>query len=77
LQLVSVNTSRGSCSVSGATVTCRLGDMPAVVGNQQVVVAARVQGGPRTIANTATVASITDDPVAANNTDTESTRVIR
>ncbi|MEK6272329.1 MAG: hypothetical protein AABM42_06745 [Actinomycetota bacterium] len=77
LQLVSVNTSRGSCSVSGATVTCRLGDMPAVVGNQQVVIAARVQGGPRTLTNTATAASITDDPVAANNTDTESTRVIR
>jgi uncharacterized repeat protein (TIGR01451 family) len=77
LQLVSVKTSRGSCSVSAATVTCRLGDMPAIVGNQQVVIAAKVQGAPRTIANTATVASVTDDPQAANNTDTESTRIIR
>jgi uncharacterized repeat protein (TIGR01451 family) len=77
LLLVSAKTSRGSCSASGATVTCRLGDMPAVVGTQQVVIAAKVQGAPRTIANTATVASITDDPQPANNTDTESTRVIR
>jgi len=77
LLLVSAKTSRGSCSASGATVTCRLGDMPAVVGKQQVVIAAKVQGAPRTIANTATVASITDDPQPANNTDTESTRVIR
>jgi uncharacterized repeat protein (TIGR01451 family) len=77
LFLVSAKTSTGSCSASGATVTCRLGDMPAVVGNQQVVIAARVQGSPRTITNSATVASITDDPVPGNNTDTESTRVIR
>ena len=77
LLLVSAKTSRGSCSASGATVTCRLGDMPAVVGKQQIVIAAKVQGAPRTIANTATVASITDDPQPANNTDTESTRVIR
>ncbi len=77
LQLVSARTSRGSCSASGGVVTCRLGDMPAVVGQQQIVIRARVQGGPRTIANTATVASITDDPQTANNRDTESTRVIR
>jgi uncharacterized repeat protein (TIGR01451 family) len=77
LQLISAKTSRGSCSASGATVTCRLGDMSAVVGTQQVVIAANVQGAPRTIANTATVASLTDDPQPANNTDTESTRVIR
>jgi hypothetical protein len=77
LQIVSVKTSRGSCSVSGATVTCKLGDMPAVVGNQQIVIATKVQGAPRTITNGATVASITDDPVPANNTDTESTQAIR
>jgi uncharacterized repeat protein (TIGR01451 family) len=77
LQIVSVKTSRGSCSVSGATVTCKLGDMPAIVGNQQVVIATKVQGSPRTITNSATVASITDDPQPANNTDTETTRAIR
>jgi uncharacterized repeat protein (TIGR01451 family) len=77
LLLVSAQTSRGSCSASGATVTCRLGDMPAVVGEQQVVIKAKVQGAPRTIANTGTVASITDDPQPANNTATQSTRVIR
>jgi uncharacterized repeat protein (TIGR01451 family) len=75
LQLVSAETSRGSCSASGGVVTCRLGNMGAVVGKQQVVIRARVQGGPRTIANTATVASITDDPAPLNNRDTESTRV--
>jgi uncharacterized repeat protein (TIGR01451 family) len=77
LSLVSVKTSRGSCSVASGTVTCRLGDMPAVIGTQQVVIAARVRGGPRTITNRATVASITDDPVTANNSDTEATRAVR
>jgi uncharacterized repeat protein (TIGR01451 family) len=77
LLLVSATTSRGSCSASGATVTCRLGDMPAIVGKQQVVITAKVQGAPRTIANTATVSSVTDDPSPLNNKDTESTRVIR
>jgi uncharacterized repeat protein (TIGR01451 family) len=78
LSLVSVKTSRGSCSVASGTVTtCRLGDMPAVIGTQQIVIAARVRGGPRTITNRATVASITDDPVGANNSHTESTRAIR
>ena len=62
--------------MSGGVVTCRLGDMPVNGGTQQVVIKARVQGSPRTITNTATVASITDDPQPANNTDTENTRVI-
>ena len=77
LLLVSATTSRGFCSASGATVTCRLGDMPAIIGKQQVAITAKVQGAPRTIANTATVSSVTDDPAPLNNKHTESTRVIR
>jgi uncharacterized repeat protein (TIGR01451 family) len=75
LTLVSATATTGSCSSSGATVTCRLGDLPA--GQRRIVtIRVRVAGGPRTMTNSATATAITPDPGPANNTDTESTRVV-
>ena len=46
-------------------------------GQQRVTITATVQGGPRTMRNYATAAAVTDDPAPQNNTDTETTQVIR
>jgi uncharacterized repeat protein (TIGR01451 family) len=74
LSLVSASAGSGSCTASGGVVTCRLGDLPA--GQSRLVrIVVRVQGGPRTVVNTATVDAITTDPGPADDTDRESTRV--
>ncbi len=73
---ISVETTQGTCSTSDDTVTCRVGDL-GVGGKQRITIRARVQGAPRTMSNFAATAATTDDPVIANNTYRESTRVIR
>ncbi|MEK6328374.1 MAG: hypothetical protein AABM66_12765, partial [Actinomycetota bacterium] len=72
---ISVETTRGTCSTSDDTVTCRVGDLGAG-GKQRITIRARVGGIPRTMRNFAATAATTDDPAIQNNTDTENTRVI-
>jgi uncharacterized repeat protein (TIGR01451 family) len=76
LGFLSATTTTGSCSVSGPTVNCALGDL-AVGQKPRVTIRVQAQGTPRTITNAATVSAITDDPGPLNNRDTESTRIIR
>jgi uncharacterized repeat protein (TIGR01451 family) len=76
LQFVSASATTGSCSRSGATVNCALGDL-AAGQKRQVTIKVVVQGTPRIITNSATVDAITDDPGPLANKDSESTRVTR
>ncbi len=76
LSLLSATATTGSCSSSGPTVNCALGDL-AAGQKPRVTIRVRAQGTPRTITNAATVSAITDDPEPANNRDAESTRIIR
>ena len=76
LLLLSATATTGSCSSSGPTVNCALGDL-AAGQKPRVTIRVRAQGTPRTITNAATVSAITDDPEPANNRDAESTRIIR
>jgi uncharacterized repeat protein (TIGR01451 family) len=72
VSLVSASATTGSCSGSGATVNCALGDL-AAGKKRQVTIKVVVQGTPRIITNSATVDAITDDPGPLNNKDSEST----
>jgi uncharacterized repeat protein (TIGR01451 family) len=76
LQFGSASATTGSCSRSGATVNCALGDL-AAGQKRQVTIKVVVQGTPRIITNSATVDAITDDPGPLDNKDSESTRVTR
>ena len=76
LLLLSATATTGSCSASGPTVNCALGDL-AAGQKPRVTIRVRAQGTPRTITNAATVSAITDDPEPANNRDAKSTRIIR
>jgi uncharacterized repeat protein (TIGR01451 family) len=73
--LLSATATTGSCSASGATVTCRLGDLPAGQ-TRSVTIRVGVGGAARTMANSATADGVTTDPGPADNTDRESTRVV-
>ncbi|MFF0344315.1 hypothetical protein [Kribbella sp. NPDC004875] len=71
LEYVSSTTSSGSCTAAGGTVSCSLGTVaPGDVVT--VTVVANVPSGapPNDLANTATVASPTPDPVDENNSAT-------
>jgi uncharacterized repeat protein (TIGR01451 family) len=71
----SVSTGTGSCSSSGATVNCSLGDMPSRA-QYTVRIRVKVQGSPREATNSTTVSAITADPRSGNNTDTDTTQVV-
>ena len=75
VQLVSASATAGSCSASGGSVNCALGDL-AAGGKRQVSIKVRVGGTPRTITNVANVDAITDDPGPLSNRNVENTRVI-
>jgi uncharacterized repeat protein (TIGR01451 family) len=62
---VSSSSSQGSCSRSGAVVTCNLGTMP-VSGMATVTILVRPSAGG-TLSNEAKVGSAVVDPAAANN----------
>jgi len=72
-----VSTSAGSFSAATNSVTANLGTL-AIDGRATVTIVVRptaAQAGT-TLSNTATVTAVEPDPVTANNTDTETTRVV-
>jgi uncharacterized delta-60 repeat protein/uncharacterized repeat protein (TIGR01451 family) len=72
---VSANSSQGSCSESGGTVTCNLGTMGNLAtATVDIVVEPTVPG---TIINTASISASTPDPSEENNSDSENTSVCR
>lgn len=66
---LSVNTTAGTCSEAGGTVTCLLGTM-ADAGTATVTILT-LAGSPGTASNTATVSADQSDPNLANNTSTQ------
>jgi hypothetical protein len=66
VSLVGVSTTTGSCAVSGATVTCNLGDLP-VGGQANVTLVVRAPATPQTFTDTATVAMADTDREPSNN----------
>ena len=75
VRFVSVISSAGSCTASGGTVNCALGNLAnAASVTVTIVVTPRRTG---TLTNTAQVSSASPDLNPANNTDTETTTVIR
>src|SRR5206468_4216947 len=57
----------GGCTLSGDTLTCDLGDLPAGTG-KRFDISITVQGARGDVTNRASVGSATVDPNAANNT---------
>ncbi|MCL2735226.1 MAG: hypothetical protein FWD75_01170 [Propionibacteriaceae bacterium] len=79
---VAATTDRGTCSVSGSTVTCGLGAMPAslTLGSQGATGTIRITGDipagqVSSLVNSATLTASTADPVSSNNTSTLTTPV--
>ena len=70
---VSAEASQGSCSESGGTVTCDLGDL-ADGADVTVTLTVRTEG-PGGVTNTATVSANEPDPDEDDNSDTEATVV--
>jgi uncharacterized repeat protein (TIGR01451 family) len=66
---LSSNTTQGSCSEAGGTVTCLLGTM-ANAGTATITILT-LPNAPGVVSNTATVAADQTDPVPANNTSTQ------
>ena len=75
VQFVSATSTAGSCAQTGSTVTCNLGDLSSGSSVTVTIIVTPKKAG--TITNTAQVTSISPDPNAANNTDTEETTVVR
>ncbi len=81
--LVKATPSQGTCTTTGKTVTCDLGQLDAPTGtapdtvNDFATVTLKVRAPQKAgaIENTADVTSDTTDPTPANNTDTETTQV--
>jgi uncharacterized repeat protein (TIGR01451 family) len=73
VEFTSASTPSGSCQRQGGRVSCNLGTL---ADGETATITIQVQAKRRgTIANTASVSSDTADPQAANNRDTETTRV--
>ncbi|MDP2949062.1 MAG: DUF11 domain-containing protein [Chloroflexota bacterium] len=73
VSLASVTFSQGSCTVTGTTVACNIGDL--AKDASAVVTVVVVPSASGTVANTATVSGTTTDPDATNNTAAVSTTV--
>jgi uncharacterized repeat protein (TIGR01451 family) len=71
---LSATATQGVCSANGGTVSCQLGDL-ANGASATVTIRVRTPAKKTTLTNTATVSGAGADPVAANNTDTETTTV--
>jgi uncharacterized repeat protein (TIGR01451 family) len=70
----SATASQGTCTESGGTVTCELGDLASGAPAATVTIKVTPQS-PGQITNSASVESNEDDPAPGNNTDTETTTV--
>lgn len=73
VEVQAVTTTQGTCSQSGNTITCALGDLP--VDATATVTITLVTMGAGTVVDSATVASSTQDPNLANNSAAASTLV--
>jgi uncharacterized repeat protein (TIGR01451 family) len=71
---LSSNTTQGSCSEAGGTVTCLLGTM--ANGGTATITILTIPGTPNMVSNTATVAADQTDPVPANNSSTQTETII-
>jgi len=69
---LSVNTTAGTCSEAGGTVTCLLGTMAASPNptDTATVTILTLAGAPGVVTNTATVSADQSDPVLTNNSST-------
>lgn len=78
IDFVSATASAGSCDTKGRKVTCNLGTV-ANAGSLTVTIKTTVKQNFKDpgITNTASVASDTADPQASNNSDTETTTVLK
>jgi uncharacterized repeat protein (TIGR01451 family) len=75
VQFVSATSPAGSCAQTGSTVTCNLGDLSNGTSVTVTIIVTPKKAGSLT--NTAQVNSISSDPNATNNIDTEQTTVVR
>jgi uncharacterized repeat protein (TIGR01451 family) len=75
MPFVSATSTAGSCSQSSGIVVCNLGDMSSSASVTVTIIVTPKKAG--TLTNTAQVNSISPDPNAANNIDTEATTVVR
>jgi uncharacterized repeat protein (TIGR01451 family) len=66
---LSANTTQGSCSEAGGTVTCLLGTM--TNAGTATITIVTLPNAPGVVSNTATVAADQTDPVPANNSSTQ------
>jgi uncharacterized repeat protein (TIGR01451 family) len=71
---VSANSSQGTCSQSGAVVSCQLGSLASGDG-AVVTIQVTAPSKKGTLTNSASVSGSGNDPVAGNNSDTETTTV--
>lgn len=71
---LSPSTADGTCSVSGKTITCQLGDI-ASGASEQITITGTAPEANTTLTNSATVDSDTPDGNASNNDATEQTTV--
>lgn len=83
LDFVSADATQGTCDLQGNKLTCDIGTLTADAtapfdAGSTATITLRVKAPAKagTVANTATVSSDADDPVAANDSATERTRVV-
>jgi uncharacterized repeat protein (TIGR01451 family) len=74
VQFVSAASTAGSCTQTGGTVACNLGDLSNGASVTVTIIVTPKKVG--TIVNTAQVSSLSPDPNSANNTATEETTVV-
>jgi uncharacterized repeat protein (TIGR01451 family) len=70
-----ITTTQGTCSESGGTVTCELGEMLPGAANDVTIAIPVKATGAGTYSNTATIEGESDDNDPSNNSDTETTTV--
>ena len=75
VRFVSVTSTAGSCSQSGGTITCTLGNIPS--GGSVTVTINVTAKKTGTVINTVQVSTSSPDPNSANNSDTEETVISR
>jgi uncharacterized repeat protein (TIGR01451 family) len=80
---VSVTTSKGTCKFKGRTLTCTIDNLAAdgtdpysAASKATITLRVTAPKKPGTLSNTADVTSDVTDPSAANNSDTETTKVV-
>lgn len=73
LDFISASASQGTCARNGRNVTCTIGALP-TSGSETVTIRVRPTRDGN-VTNTASVESVENDPVAANNEESETTRV--